>query len=392
MRIGILTYHRSVNYGAVMQAVALADELARRFPQTDIEIIDYCSRRMDTYYKMFTIYRGMDSVAQILPRIEMYRAFQKGLLKLPLSSEKLITDDCDRFYQWINGKYDILISGSDAVWNYSKRGLPNPYFLHGASDSCLRFSFAASCNGLGISDFTEIDNTALPFLKESFERFDYIGVRDEQTKAFVHTVCPDAKVYHNCDPSLLFNDFSGCDRQKLIQKLERKYNFDPNKPAIGLMLSNLNGKLSRSLIERLRSRYGNEYQIVSLYSYNKYADIPYVADLTPQEWSIIFGLFRLTISKYFHGSMFSLINRTPVIAVSAEKTIAGYPNKVEDAFNRLGIADWYMDSQSIDWAAFMDKVDELLHNSQKEKIAAGIKRELESTESFFERMSTLCLK
>ena len=39
-----------------MQAVALADELARRFPQTDIEIIDYCSRRMDTYYKMFTIY------------------------------------------------------------------------------------------------------------------------------------------------------------------------------------------------------------------------------------------------------------------------------------------------------------------------------------------------
>ena len=84
---------------------------------------------------MFTIYRGMDSVAQILPRIEMYKAFQKGLLKLPLSSEKLITDDCDRFYQWINGKYDILISGSDAVWNYSKRGLPNPYFLPDDSDS-----------------------------------------------------------------------------------------------------------------------------------------------------------------------------------------------------------------------------------------------------------------
>lgn len=392
MRIGILTYHRSVNYGAVMQAAALAGELARRFPHADIEIVDYCSKRMDVYYKMFTIYRGMDSILQIIPRIKMYRAFQNGLHKLPLSSEKLVTDDCNRFFRWIEGKYDILISGSDAVWNYSKRGLPNPYFLHNASADCHRLSFAASCNGLGIDNYTDIDDGSIQFLKESFERFDYIGVRDEQTKAFVHAVYPGAKVYHNCDPSLLFEDFSECDRQNLVQKLERKYNFDPQKPAIGLMLSNLNGKMSCELIKQLRSKYGNAYQLVSIYSYNKYADIPYIADLTPQEWSIIFGLFRLTISKYFHGSMFSLINRTPVIAVSAEKTIAGYPNKVEDAFNRLGISDWYMDSQNIDWPKFMKTVDELLCNSQKEKISMGIKRELESTESFFERISSLCLR
>ena len=37
----------------------------------------------------------------------------------------------------INGKYDILISGSDAVWNFSKRGIPNPYFLIGCESSTL---------------------------------------------------------------------------------------------------------------------------------------------------------------------------------------------------------------------------------------------------------------
>jgi hypothetical protein len=390
MRIGILTYHRSVNYGAVMQSAALAGELARRFPQASIEIVDYCSKRMDIYYKMFTVYRGMDSITQILPRIKMYRAFQRGVADLPLSSERLITDDCDRFFRWINGRYDIVIAGSDAVWNYSKRGLPNPYFLHDVSEDCHRVSFAASCNGLGIGDFTEIDGTSREFLRESFDRFDYIGVRDEQTKAFVHTVCPAAHISHNCDPSLLFYDLSGCDRTELVRKLEYNYNFDPNKPVIGLMLSNLNGDLSRNLVERIHEQYGTEYQTISLYSYNRYADIPYVADLTPQEWSTIFGLFSLTVSKYFHGAMFSLLNRTPVLAVSAEKTIAGFPNKVEDAFERLGISDWYMDSKTMDWPAFMNKMDGLLSNPQKEKMDTGIRRELQSVETFFERIQSIC--
>lgn len=390
MRIGILTYHRSVNYGAVMQSAALAGELARRFPQASIEIVDYCSKRMDIYYKMFTVYRGMDSITQILPRIKMYRAFQRGVADLPLSSERLITDDCDRFFRWINGRYDIVIAGSDAVWNYSKRGLPNPYFLHDISGGCRRFSFAASCNGLGIGDFTEIDGVFKEFLKASFERFEYIGVRDEQTEAFVHAVHPAAQIYHNCDPSLLLCDLSGCDRTELVRKLVKKYNFNPNKPAIGLMLSNLNGDLSRNLVERIHEQYGTEYQTISLYSYNRYADIPYVADLTPQEWSTIFGLFSLTVSKYFHGAMFSLLNRTPVLAVSAEKTIAGFPNKVEDAFERLGISDWYMDSKTMDWPAFMNKMDGLLSNPQKEKMDTGIRRELQSVETFFERIQSIC--
>ena len=390
MRIGILTYHRSVNYGAVMQSAALAEELARRFPTASVEIVDYCSKRMDIYYKMFTVYRGMDSITQIVPRIEMYRAFRRGMDALPLSSDRLVTDDCKRFFRWINGRYDILISGSDAVWNYSKRGLPNPYFLHDISGNCRRFSFAASCNGLGIGGFTEIDDASEKFLAESFARFDYIGVRDEQTAAFVHAVCPEVGVYHNCDPSLLLCDLSGRDRTELIENLVKKYHFDPNKPAIGLMLSNLNGDLSRNLAERIRERYGTAYQTVSLYSYNRYADIPYAADLTPQEWSLIFGLFSLTVSKYFHGAMFSLLNRTPVLAVSAEKTIAGFPNKVEDAFGRLGISDWYMDSKAMEWSVFMNKMDELLSNPQKERIDTGVRREMQSAETFFERMQAVC--
>ncbi|MDD3254182.1 MAG: polysaccharide pyruvyl transferase family protein [Lachnospiraceae bacterium] len=391
MRIGILTYHRSVNYGAVMQSAALAAELSHRFPHAEIEIVDYCSKRMDIYYKLFTVYRGKDSALHLLSRIEMYRAFRRGLKELPLSRDKLITDDCSRFFHWVKGRYDILVSGSDAVWNYNKRGLPNPYFLHEAEDSCRRFSYAASCNGLSIKNFSELDADSAQFLKASFSGFDYIGVRDRQTEELVKAVCPSADVFHNCDPSLLFFDLSGSNRTLLIDKLVRKYHFDTEKPTIGLMLSNLNGDLSKKLVEQFKENYGDKFQTVSLYSYNKYADIPYLSGLTPQEWSIVFGLFDLTVSKYFHGSMFSLLNRTPVLAVGAEKSIAGLPNKVEDAFGWIGIPDWYFaaSSSEIDWGVFMAKADELLRNSQTEKIDAGIRRELHSAESFFERIGRL---
>lgn len=374
-----------------MQSAALASELACRFPSAEIEIVDYCSRRMDIYYKLFTVYRGKDSIWHILSRIEMYKAFQRGLKELPLSRDKLVSDDYDRFFHWVKDRYNILISGSDAVWNYNKRGLPNPYFLHGADKNCRRFSYAASCNGLGITDFSEIDAGSVKFLRDAFSGFDYIGVRDKQTEELVKAVCPSADVFHNCDPSLLLCDLSGSDRTRLLNKLVRKYHFDPEKATIGLMLSNLNGDLGKKLVEQLRKSFGDRFQTVSLYSYNKYADIPYLSDLTPQEWSIVFGLFDLTVSKYFHGSMFSLLNRIPVLAVGAERTIAGLPNKIEDAFGRLGISDWYFaaSSSEIDWEAFMTKADELLHNDQKRRISTGIRKELQSADTFFERLGRL---
>lgn len=390
MKIGILTYHRSLNYGAVMQAFSLAKHIADMFPDAQVEIIDYSSAKMDRYYKMITLYRGKESCLFIWKRIEMYLAFQRGLKQLPLSKEILITDDIDKFNKWIDNRYDIIITGSDAVWNYKKRGVPNPYFLSDLK-KVRCFSYAASCNGLGISSYEEITSEQRCYLRKSFENFEFVGVRDLQTEKLVKFVCPDKKVYHNCDPSLLYEDLSNSDRISLIKKLNDKYGFNPNKPTIAFMMSNLNGDFRKKIIQKIKSTYGDKYQTVSLYSYNKYADIPYISDLTPQEWSIIFGLFDLTISKYFHGVMFSLLNHTPVIAVSAETSIEGLPNKISDALERMNLMDWYFSSDKdevIDWDLLMLKIDENLKNPQLERIKEGIKNEKKTSEEFFSHLKT----
>lgn len=386
-RIGILTYHRSMNYGALMQSAALASALQDKFSNAEVEIVDYCSRKMIAYYRLITLYRGKDSIFQLGGRIAMYRAFQRGLRELPLSPSHLFSDDCQKFFPWIGHRYDVLITGSDAVWNYGKRGLPNPYFLAGGGDYA-RFSYAASCNGLGIKTFSEVGADG-PFLRDAFQRFDYIGVRDAQTQRLVKTVCPEAETHHNCDPSLLLGDLSKRDRSALIDKLYRAYRFDPEKPTIGLMLSNLNGSVAQELTRRLKAAYGSAYQTVSVYSYNRYADIPYIADLTPQEWSLIFGLFHATVSKYFHGTMFSLLNGTPVLAVGAEKSIEAMPNKIEDALGRMGLEDLYFPAsgkEQLDWEKFMTKLDDLLRSPPLDRIRRGLEAERRSADSFFEAL------
>lgn len=390
MRIGILTYHRSLNYGAVMQAAALSEQLKKRFPEAEVEIIDYSSKKMDRYYKMITVYRGKESAPHILKRIAMYRAFQKGLRQLPLSQKRLSTDSCETFDRWLED-YDILITGSDAVWNYKKRGIPNPYFLS-ADTGAVRFSYAASCNGLGIGSYGDISQQESAYLKKSFSGFRYIGVRDEQTERLVKTVLPSAEVHHNCDPSILLGDLSGADRTALIEKLRKKYGFDPKKPTIAFMMSNLNGAFRRDLALKIKEKYGSKYQSVSLYSYNKYADIPYLCDLSPQEWSIVFGLFDLTISKYFHGTMFSLLNHTPVIAVSAESTIENLPDKVSDALGRMDLSDLYFEAgadKPLDWDKLMQKIDECLSVPMTERIASGLEKERVTGETFFDEIKAV---
>lgn len=390
-KLGILTYHRSLNYGAVMQAYALATELQKRFPHAEVEIIDYMSRRMDRYYKMITLYRGKDSILHLRERVEMYKAFQRGLQALPLSSERLCTDAPQRVERWLAGRYDVIIVGSDAVWNYNKRGLPNPYFPTEAHGSRY-MSYAASCNGLGLSSFAAIRPQDRAGMEASFPTFSYIGVRDQQTEALVHALCPTLPVYHNCDPSLFLRDLRRADRSALLEKLEKKYHFDPKKPTIAYMLSNHNGAFKKELASRLRARYGTQYQTVSLYAYDPYADIPYIADLTPQEWSIFFGLCKLTISKYFHGTLFSLLNGTPVIAVGAEKTIEGLPNKITDVLERLGLGAYYFATENgafSAWDTLFAQIDTCLADPDSLHIEERLAAERASAESFFVRLQSM---
>lgn len=394
MKTGILTFHRSYNYGAFMQCYSLCARLRKAFPEMELEVVDYTSPKALIGYDREIENLKTEKAKQLIR--ERNAAFSFCQEQLPLSSPTLVTDDMSEIAAYLNERYDAVIVGSDAVWNWKTRGFPNIYFLNDFHGKKL--SYAASAHGL---DFRSASQEQREYLQHAFSSFDYIGVRDGNTENMVHSVLPDAKTFHNCDPTVLLDlDRVPCDRDALRRKLEAR-GVDFSKPLIGLMA----GQTIGAAVKR---HYKDRVQLVSVYTANPSADV-FLNDLTPYEWANVFSLFKVTLTHFFHGTLLSLRNGTPVIPV---EMLDGYSSqnvtKIEDLLTRLDLLSWreVIDHRSYSklqraadrvfhrgdkavWDRVISKIDCFLEEDQSQLIFERLQQEAKSFHSFSDALSTI---
>ena len=164
MKVGILTYHRSVNYGAYLQALALCKRLNCE-QDISAEIIDFRMKCDERHYKYSFQTR---QPKRILHKIRLNRTFVKSAELLPKSEAYPSSDSLDDFVKYVSGKYDILIAGSDEIWRTDTfRGFPNPYWLPGDL-GCIKVAYAASAAKCCFVDMPEADRSQLEALLKDF--------------------------------------------------------------------------------------------------------------------------------------------------------------------------------------------------------------------------------
>lgn len=309
-----------------MQCFSLSSRLKKEFPEWDIEIFDYTSKAALQAYEL-----ALKNVKKPLRTKLQQRndAFLPCQDQLPLSPQKIISDEFTDAVKYMNDNYDAVIVGSDAVWNWVLRGFPNIYFLkdyHG-----LKFSYAASAHGMIYQKMTDDQKN---YLAEALSDFTYIGVRDRTTEDMVHYVSPELTVHHNCDPTM-FLDLKDipCDKGVLKEKMQ-KHGVDFSKPLVGMMAR-------RNIGREIRRKYNNKIQLVSVYEPNPFADV-YLFDLTPYEWAHVFSFFSATVTHFFHGTMLSLVNETPVIPIETVNDFSSKNvTKIKDLMLRIDLMEWY---------------------------------------------------
>ena len=359
-KIGILTYHRSYNYGAFMQSYSLSKKLQETFPNCKIEIVDYCSEEVYLQYN-----KSLKNLSRLIFSAKPFRRkftyirmlwnyifhetcdvdsqnFTNALQYLPLSKYSIISDDHNKVIEYINSNYDIIISGSDAVWNWQIRKFPNPYLL-GAEILTPKLSYAASSYG---QPFAEITSKQQEYLTQAWNSIEYIGVRDLATEEFVKYVTGKNVAFHNCDPTC-FLDLTTLpvDRSLVYDKLIQK-GFNPKKKTIGIMAKPWLAKLVREHID-------NSYQIVSIFNYNAEADVN-ILNLNPFEWSIIFSFFDITITHYFHGNLLSLKNNVPTICIEEDTEYnRKYNSKIRDLMKRLDLSEYCIYKHELTTSPFL---------------------------------------
>lgn len=388
-RIGILTFHRSVNNGAVMQAYSLSKRLAEEYPDYKVEIIDYNMEKVSDFYdfSFFKYLKTSPNKVTLIKRLlkvlldpkmlkrlrQRTKIFDRAISILPLSNKSILSDSTDELYDYINKTYDILIVGSDAIWNYIVRGFPNAY-LTGTEVHCKKLSYAASCFGMEFIEYSEKERDEI---RMNLDDFSFIGVRDTATEEFVRWSGSSKIPVHTCDPTVFLNiDKLPIDEEEVKRKL-RERGFDFLRPTIGMMGTD-------KMCSMIRTMYGSKYQIVALYEYVHKADVN-LYDLNPYEWAYVFRYFQLVFTTYFHGTLLSLRNGVPLICISLNTDFGKkHTPKTLDILNRVGYSDWYFitNYKGKNYEKIKKKADELLQTDIKKEIIDRVNREAETFNNF----------
>lgn len=201
MRIGILTFHRAINYGAVLQCYALYQTLCMK--GHDVEVIDYRPNYIEKYRRDFSIPKTKNpfSFIRILVRSILLRSEIKKAVKnfddfLSLFKISSTIENADEIN---NLKYDIIISGSDQIWNknITNKKFDDVFWGNFNHPDTIFASYAASFGKLNVS--LEDDKT----IKRMLSNIDAIGVREEDFAYYLKKLGYEA---HICvDPTVLAN-------------------------------------------------------------------------------------------------------------------------------------------------------------------------------------------
>lgn len=298
MKIGIITFHRAVNYGAVLQSYALCKKV-RTLENVECGIIDYRSKFIENYYNTWYLF-----VPKNWKRLLSYILFNGnlrpnkerlyGFLKrnICIDGSPIMTNQS---LKEIVHKYDRILTGSDQVWSPLAAGFDSAYFLSFCGEKNKRGSYAAS---IGISTIPESLENEYRIRLEGFNNY---SVREQSAKNIILRLFPNTNVTVDVDPTLLL---SGDDWRKVIslndirpciirhQKYVLVYCISPSEK-----LFDIAKRIAKNLkceILYITDRWRSHSGVFNLRKVNV------------DEWLYLFENAQYIVTDSFHGTVFSI--------------------------------------------------------------------------------------
>lgn len=288
--IGIVTFHRAKNYGAVLQAYALQETLKSLGKESIL--VDYRCRNIENRYKLFPINKNnliksfTKSVAAFPIRFKKKYGYDNFLNKyLNISKSYCTLKDLEIDAE----KYRVFITGSDQVFRVSEERFDEAYFLEFAKSE-QKYSYAAS---FGVK---EIDDKFKARVKQLLSDFQDISLRETDGKKIVEDLTGyEARV--DLDPTLLLNKEkwgSICKSKYITKPYVLVYNVNPynNLMSFALSLANQKGLDVIYIKDGFVKINGN---------------VKFKRGISPSEFISLFKYADNVVTNSFHGTAFSVI-------------------------------------------------------------------------------------
>lgn len=295
-KVGIITMHRVLNCGSVLQAFALQKKISEF--GCDCEIIDYVYPNKE--HKKYLNKDNSINLKKYLGKIIFNILYYKQKKKINIFLHEYLNLSTVKYssakeIKKCPPKYDIYCTGSDQVWNSRFNCMDDVFFLSFIGNYENRFSFASSTT---LKDCLDKEN--LKFLRN----YNYLGVR-EKSSAFALEKSLNRKVTTNIDPTLLLTGKEWHSVLKISNKKIIKrpyilfyiltYSFNPYSE-----IKNLISDLLRETGLFPVFLYGSIRNCQKFKAKN-------IINAGPKEFINLIGNAELVVTSSFHGTCFSIL-------------------------------------------------------------------------------------
>lgn len=292
MKIGILTFHRAHNYGAVLQAYALKEYL--KSMHLDVEVVDYVPTYFESSYKKIGFKNILSSsLYKMIRNICFYPQIKKRNNAFINFIEKKISPSQIKYTEKdiIEG-YDVLVYGSDQIWNgVHTNGPDNVFWGYSTTLSTKKIVYAASSSvnffKLGI----------LQYVKNALSNFDYLSLREENVLSIIKNLT-DKYVEHVVDPTLLLSK-EDWESKFDLKKLEHDYI---------LVYQVRENPLTLRIAKEYAKKHDLKIIILTKMVYQRF-DMHLNQTASPEDFVQLIKNATLVLTTSFHGTIFSLIFR-----------------------------------------------------------------------------------
>lgn len=331
MRIGIFTYHRAHNYGAVLQCYALQTYL--RTLGHDVFVVDYKPSYFN--YGLFVWYKWISAnpvklFHKIRHQLKTFGLQHKRYVGFNNFIENFISP-YDLDLQNTNSGVDCFIFGSDQIWR--KNGdVFDPVFFGDfkAAKNAKLISYAAS---MGLDALTKDEGKQIA---EWLSHFDSLMVRETSLQSLLSPLT-EKNINVVVDPTLLL---SSNEWDKIAQRPPI------NKPYV-LVYQVIDNPATLQIAQKAAKSTNAEVIVLASKVDSKEANYKIIYDATPQEFIGWIANATMVVTTSFHGTAFSIIYRRPFISVKQNRPSDLRISSILEAFE---LRERFLDCNNWKWS------------------------------------------
>lgn len=207
-KVGVITVHRNVNYGANLQAFASAKFLNNN--NINAEIIDYLPSELDKDNYLFSWLKLSWDNGKNGSLVHKIKLFLALLLSAPNKNKKLkafykfrankcnISSKYNNMDEVVKAGYSDMVCGSDQIWNPDITNGIDPLYFGDVLGVKNKIAYAPS---IGKAEYLKEDEIKAANL---IKNIDYVSVREEKSVAYIEKIS-GKKVTNVCDPVFLLD-------------------------------------------------------------------------------------------------------------------------------------------------------------------------------------------